>query len=121
MNRLTLILTAFFVFSKYGIATAMSTHNYLVVQESIALLVCIACLLLAVSIFSALKGGILGTPWLFFVIGFSIAAAGGVIKLLDLFKIVIYQYDLRPAILLTTCGSVIFLLLGLFYYRRGLE
>ena len=121
MNRLTRSLTAFFIISIYGSAAAASTHTYLIIQESITFLVYIVCLLLVIGIFKALKGGVLGTPWLFFVIGFSAAAAGGIIKLLDLFKIMIYQYDLRPVILLTTCGSAIFLLLGLYFYRRGLE
>lgn len=121
MSRTTLFLTTLISMLSFDYASAMSTHTYLVVQESITFLVSIGCLILAISIYRALKGGILGTPWVFFVMGFGLAAVGGLIKLLDLFKIFIYEYDLRPATLLTTCGSVIFLLLGLFYYRRGLE
>jgi len=121
MNLLTLPLTFVFVISYYDFAMAISTHTYSVVQESVFLVFTIACLLIAFGIFNSLKGGSLGTPWLFFAIGFFIAAIGGILHLLDLLKIFFSQYDLRPATLITTCGSMIFLFLGLYFYRKGLE
>jgi len=121
MNRSIAPFALLFVISGYKSAWAFSTFSYNVVQESIFTVIAIACLLLAFGIYSSLKGGSLGVPWLFFVIGFAVAAIGGIMHLMDLFKILISQYDLRLATLLTTCGSMIFLLLGLYFYRRGLE
>jgi hypothetical protein len=79
------------------------------------------CLILALSIFLSLKGGSLGMPWVFFIMGFAMAFVGGALHLLDLFKILVYEYDLRLATLITSCGSMLFLLVGLYFYRRGLQ
>lgn len=121
MNRLAVFLTVGFVLSYSRLAGAASTHTYNLVQESILSIVSIGCLFLALSIFISLKGGSLGTPWIFFMIGFAMAAAGGVIHLLDLFKILVYEYDLRPATLITSCGSMLFLFIGLYLYRKRLQ
>lgn len=121
MNRSTIYLTIGFVLSYYRLAGAVSTRTYDLVQESILFVVSIICLILAISIFFSLKGGSLGTPWIFFIIGFAVAAAGGAIHLLDLFKILIYEYDLRLAALITSSGSMLFLSIGLYFYRRGLQ
>jgi hypothetical protein len=121
MKRLTAYLAIGFVVGHYRLAGAVSTHTYNLVQESIFFIVSLGCLVLAVSILISLKGGSLGTPWIFFVIGFAVAAVGGVIHLLDLFKILLHVYDLRLATLITTCGSMLFLAIGLYFYRRGLE
>jgi hypothetical protein len=91
------------------------------VQESLYFATSLGCLVFALIIFLSLKGGSLGTPWLFICIGFFLAAAGGAIHLLDLFQILIHIYDLRPALLIANCGSMIFFLIGLIFYKRGLE
>jgi hypothetical protein len=81
----------------------------------------LGCLAFALLIFLSLKGGSLGRPWLFIFIGFLLAAIGSGLHLLDLSKILIYEYDLRLAFLIITCGSMIFLLIGLILVKRGLE
>ena len=121
MSRTSIFATPLFVISYFGMANAVSSYTYQVAQESIYLLVSLACLLWALRIFLALRGGSLQTPWLFFSAAFAVAAIGGIIHLLDMFQIAIYQYDLRPATLVTACGSAILLLLGLIIYKRGLE
>lgn len=121
MNRLTVCLTIGFVFSHHPLAGAVSTHTYDLVQESIFFIASMGCLLLALGIFISLRGGSLGTPWIFFVLGFAFAAAGGAVHLLDLFKILVHQYDLRLATLITSCGSMLCLFIGLYFYRRGLQ
>ena len=121
MNRLTAYLAIGFVLWQYRLAGAVSTYTYNLVQESAFFIACLCCLILAISIFVSLKGGSLGTAWIFFIVGFAVAAVGGVIHLLDLFKILLHVYDLRLATLITTCGSMLFLAIGLYFYRRGLE
>lgn len=121
MKRLTGFFAAFLLFYDYKVALAISSYTYQVIQESVSLFISLACLLLTISIFAALKGGSLSTPWLLFLIGFALAASAGAMHLLDLFKILIHVYDLRLANLLITCGSLISLLLGLWFYRKGLE
>ncbi len=121
MNRLTVYLTIGFVLLHYRLAGAVSTHTYNLVQESIFFIASMGCLLLALSIFVSLRGGSLGTPWIFFVMGFAFAAVGGAIHLLDLFKILVHEYDLRLATLITSCGSMLFMLTGLYFYKRGLQ
>jgi hypothetical protein len=121
MRKAQLIFPVFFVFSLYGTAGAVTTHTYRMIQDSIFFLVSLGCLILAISVFFSLKGGSLGKAWLFFVIGFAIALVGAIIHFLDVFRIVLHVYDMRLATLLTTCGSMILLLLGLYFYKRGLE
>ena len=121
MNRLAIYLTIGFVLTNYRLAGAISTYSYNLMQESIFFIVSIGSLVLAFSIFVSLRGGSLGIPWVFFIIGFAIAAAGGAIQLLDLLKILVYEYDLRLATLITSCGSMLFLFTGLYLYRKGLQ
>ncbi len=121
MNRLAIYLTIGFVLSDYRLAGAISTHTYNLVQNSILFIASMGCLVLALSIFVTLKGGSLGIPWVFFIIGFAMAAVSGAIHLLDFFKILVYEYDLRLATLITSCGSMLFLFIGLHFYRRGLQ
>lgn len=120
MTKSRLALTSLILLLNFGYAGAMSTHAYGVIRESIFLVAALACLILALVIFSSLKGGSLGLPWLFFALGFAVAAIGGILHLMDLLKILIHVYDLRLATLLTTCGSMILFLIGLFFYRKGL-
>lgn len=121
MNRLTASITAALVMINYDFCWAISSQTYKMVQGSLFFATSIGCLILALIIFLSLKGGSLGTPWLFICAGFLLAAAGGAIQLLDLFKIVIYIYDLRPALLITGIGSMILFLIGLILYKRALE
>ena len=121
MNRLTACLTLILVLSNYSFSWAISTRTYHIVQESLYFVTALGCLVFSLFIFISLRGGSLGTPWLFIFTGFALAVVGGVIHLLDLFKIVIHIYDLRLALLLIECGSMIFFLVGLILYKRGLE
>lgn len=121
MKPLTLCLAIGFVLIQYGQAGAVSTYTYDLTRESLFLIISSGCLVLALSILSVLRGGSLGAAWIFLIIGFALAVARGLIGVLDLLKILIHPYDLRLAILLTTCGSVLSLLLGLYLYRRGLD
>lgn len=121
MRRLTVCLTIGLILGQYRLAGAVSTYTYDLTREAIFLVFSGGCLLLALSILNTLKGGSLATPWVFFIIGFAAAAVGGLIGVLDLLKILIHQYDLRPATLVATCVSVISLFLGLYLYRRGLD
>ena len=121
MNQLTIYLTIGFVLSHFRLAGAVSTHTYDLVQESIFFIASMGCLVLALGIFISLKGGSLGTPWIFLIIGFAFAAVGGAIHLLDLFNVLVHEYDLRLATLITSSGSMLFLFTGLYFYRKGLQ
>gem|GEM_PF-2077813 len=121
MNRSTVYFSLALVLINYDFCWAISSHTYRLVQESLYFATSIGCLFFALTIFLSLKGGSLGTPWLFICIGFSLAVVGGAIHLLDLFKILIHVYDFRLALLITNCGSMIFFLIGLILYKRGLE
>ncbi len=121
MNRLTAIATAFFVLINYNLSWAISTYAYNLVQESLFLLFTSGCLVIALLIYLSLKGGSLGNPWIFIVAGFAFAAVGGIINLLDVIGIFVHEYDLRPANLITACGSMLLLLLGLLLYKRNLD
>ncbi len=121
MNKLTVSLILGFVLLNYNISWAISTHTYEIVQETLYFATSTGCLAFALIIFLSLKGGSLGKPWLFIFIGFLFAASGGVIHLLDIFKVLIYEYDLRLATLVTSCGSMVFFLIGLLFYKKGLE
>ncbi|UCC79212.1 MAG: hypothetical protein JSW64_13190 [Candidatus Zixiibacteriota bacterium] len=121
MKRLTACLTLALVLVNYDFCWALSSQEYRIIQESLYFATSVGCLAFALIIFHSLKGGSLGTPWLFIFAGFLFAAAGGAIHLLDLFKILIHVYDLRPALLITNCGSMIFFLIGLILYKRGLR
>lgn len=121
MNRLTACLTLALVLVNYDFCWALSSQTYRIIQESLYFATSVGCLVLALIIFLSLKGGSLGTAWLFIFVGFLFVVAVGAIHLLDLFKILIHMYDLRLALLITNCGSMIFFLIGLILYKRGLE
>lgn len=121
MKRVTACMTLCLTFANYNLGWAISSHTYGVVQESLYFVTAVACLIFALMIFSSLKGGSLGKPWLFMLIGFLLAVIGSGLHLLDLYKILIYEYDLRLAFLILSCGSIIFLLVGLVLVKRGLE
>ena len=121
MSRLTAYLTLGFLLTNYNLSWAISTHTYGVIQESLFFATSALCLIFALLIFTSLKGGSLGKPWLFILIGFLLAVIGSVLHLLDLFRILIYQYDFRLAFLILSFGSMVFLLIGLVLIKRGLE
>lgn len=121
MNRVTAYLTLGLTITNYNLGWAISSHTYSTVQETLFFATAAGCLLFAFLLFSSLKGGSLGRPWLFILIGFLLAVIGSGLHLLDLFKILIYQYDLRLAFLILSCGSMVFLLIGLILIKRGLE
>ena len=121
MNRLTAFLTLGLILTNYNLGWAISTHTYGVIEESLFFATSAFCLIFALLIFLSLKGGSLGRPWLFILIGFLLAVVGSALHLLDLFKILIYQYDFRLAFLILSFGSMVFLLIGLILIRRGLE
>ncbi|OGC90264.1 MAG: hypothetical protein A2W25_05815 [candidate division Zixibacteria bacterium RBG_16_53_22] len=114
-------LTLTVIAADSGVACAMDQTQYAILQESLFMFFSVVCLLLAAIIFSALKGGSLGTPWLFILAGIAVAAVGGAIRLLELFEIVLNQYDLRLAMLVTRVGSVLLFMVGLYLYRKGLR
>ena len=103
------------------IANAMTSAQYTVIQETGYLILWAACIALAWSIYSGMKGGSLGLPWLVFVCGFAFAAVASLVQLLDIFEVAFSQYDFRPFILAAKLGSALLLLAGLFIYKRGLE
>jgi uncharacterized membrane protein (UPF0182 family) len=121
MRARVFFLTLAVIATDGGVVYAMDQAQYAILQESLFMFFSIVCLLLAAIIFSALKGGSLGTPWLFILAGFAVAVVGGAIRLLELLGIVLHQYDLRMAMLLTRVGAVLLLMVGLYLYRKGLR
>jgi len=118
--RLT-TLAAIFCIVDFRLANAMTSGQYAMLQESGYLILWAGCIALAWSIYSGMKGGSLGLPWLIFLCGFALAAAASLVQLLDLFKLVFKEYDFRPFILAARLGSALILLVGLLVYKRGLE
>jgi hypothetical protein len=100
-------------------AAAMDSGAYAVMLESLFLFLSLVCLIIATTIYAVLKGGSLGTPWIFFMGGFALAAASAAIQLLDMFQIVLHQYDIRPGIFIARVGSMALFMVGLFLHKRG--
>jgi hypothetical protein len=109
------------VMADYEMANAITSQQYQVLQHSLLVILSLSCLILTALIYLILRGGILGLPWIFFMIGFGAAALGGAIQLLDALKLAISQYDLRMALLIIYSGSMLSILVGLFIYKRGLQ
>lgn len=120
MSR-SLFFTLAMVLSNYGISEAASSRTYGLVQEWSYVLAAVSSLILAVLIYKALKGGSLDMPWVFFTVGFFLAAANGVINLLDINQLLLHQYDIRLATLVTRVGSMLFMLVGFYLYKQRLE
>ena len=99
----------------------MTSRGYGLASGAIYLGLSLAGIALAFTIYSVLKGGSLGSSWLFFILGFAAAALGSLIELFDLLHILIYQYDLRLVQLAIRTASMLLFLTGLILYRRGLE
>jgi hypothetical protein len=115
------LLSILFIVCDFQIANAMTSGQYATIQESGYLILWAGCIILAGSIYSGMKGGSLGLPWLIFLCGFVLAAAASMVQLLDLYKIVFSEYDFRPFILAARLGSALIILVGLLIYKRGLE
>ena len=120
MRQTLKILPVLLIFD-FRLANALTNSQYGLIQESGYLILWLACSVLSYSIYSALKGGSLGLPWLVFIVGFSVAAGASVLQLLDQLKMAFSLYDLRPLVLGLRLGSILILILGLVFYRRGLE
>jgi hypothetical protein len=120
MMRLKM-LPVLIVILDFQVANALTNDQYVMIQESGYLILWLACIALAASIYSGTKGGSLGLPWMVLLSGFVLAAAASLVQLLDLFKIAFIEYDFRPFVLIARLGSALILLVGLFFYRRGLE
>ena len=99
----------------------MTSLDYRLVQESLFLALSLACLILAIMMYLTMKGGKLSLPWIFLLIGFAAAGLGAVIQLLESLKILIHEYDLRPALLIFRCGSMLSFLVGLIFFKKGLQ
>jgi hypothetical protein len=121
MKPSSALLAIFIVIATCNTANAMTSHSYGLIEQSIYLLLSLVGVALAVTIFSSLKGGSLGNPWFFFILGFTAAGLGSIIELLDLFKFLISQYDLRLILLIFRTGSMLLFLTGLFLYKKGLQ
>lgn len=114
-------LSFLFIIFDFRIANAMTGGQYTAIQESGFLILWAACIAVAWSIYAGMRGGSLGLPWLIFVCGFTLAAVASLVELLDFFKLVFSEYDFRPFILAARLGSALVLLVGLIFYKRGLE
>lgn len=121
MKKLFAYFSIFWLFFGCEIASAMSTKSYDMIENSIYSIFAIGCFFVAFLIFVSLRGGSLGKPWLIIMLGFILAAAGGVIQVLDIFEIMVNEYDMRLALLIVNSCSMFFLFLGLFFYKKGLE
>jgi len=98
----------------------MTAQTFPLIQEIILLAVSAGCLALSISIYLNLKGGSLSTPWIFFIIAFGLSTIAAVIQVMDLSGTFISQYDLRLTMLILRPGALIFILLGLFFYKKGI-
>ena len=121
MKRIIPIISIGLVFWHCQPASAADTINYGLIQESSFFILSLGCIAVAGLIYQTLKGGSLGTPWLFFVGGFALAGSYAAIQLLDIMKIAVYQYDCRLAELALRIGSMLLLMTGLVLYKKGLQ
>jgi hypothetical protein len=119
MMRQGTVIAAFLILG-FDTAHAISAADYQFFQESIFIALSVGCIILAAMIFAVHKGGSLGLPWVFLMIGFGLAGIHGLMLLLENMQIVLHQYDLRVGFLLTRSGSMLFFVTGLFLYKRGL-
>ena len=121
MKKITTFLTLFWILFGYNVASAISTKSYDIIEHTFFSIFALGCFFVAFLIFFSLKGGSLGKPWLLIMLSFLLATAGGTIQVLDMFKIMIHEYDLRLALLIINSCSIFFLFIGLFLYKKGLE
>jgi hypothetical protein len=121
MKTTRLLLSIGLVFINFGIADAMTSNGYGLMQESFSLVLSIVSLILAIAIFKGLGGGALARPWILFAIGFALGGAASLIALVDLKAILFNQYDLRPILIAIRIGAMLFILLGLIFYKKRLQ
>jgi hypothetical protein len=121
MNIMRLLLLGGLMFANYGTANAMTTADYGMLQESISLALAFLCLVFAVLILGGHRGGALGRPWAFFVAAFILVGTASLLRLFDLNSILFSEYDLRPAFLVTRTAALLFMLVGLIFYKKELQ
>jgi hypothetical protein len=121
MNLLRLSLVVGLLLINYGVAGAMTTSDYGMLQESLSLGLSFLCLIFSVLILGGHRGGALGRPWAFFIAAFILFGVASGLRLLDLNSLVFTEYDLRPVNLITRTAALLFLLVGLVYYKKGLH
>ena len=122
MKRLQLIFPAIgLVLLDYRSAWAMNTTEYGVLQELITLVMLVIGLILILSIFYGLRGGVFSRAWGFFIVAVILAGAASLLHLLDLKGIIFKEYDLRPALLVVRCAAILFVLVGLIFYKKELQ
>jgi hypothetical protein len=121
MKKVTVYLSLLWLLFGYNVASAMSTKSYNIIENTLYSIFALGCFFIAFLIFFSLRGGSLGKPWLLIMLGFILATVGGAIQVLDLFKIMIHEYDLRLALLVINSCSIFFLFVGLFLYKKGLD
>jgi hypothetical protein len=113
MKRIIPIISIGLVLWHCQPASAADTISYGLIEESSFFILSLGCVAAAGFIYQTLKGGSLGTPWLFFIGGFTLAGSYAAIQLLDILKIAIYQYDCRLAELALRISSMLLLMIGL--------
>lgn len=100
---------------------ALTTSGYNLLEESVSLSLTVLSLILAITILHGLRGGVLGRPWAFFIAAFILAGAASLLRLFDLKAIFFVEYDLRPALLVTRSAAMLFMLVGLIFYKKELQ
>lgn len=88
-----------------------------VLVNSIILLGAIACLIIAIRLFSLVKGGALARGWQLFVVSFITLVAGQIMILAEKFDIFVVGFDIAGVLYLAT---VLLWLAGLMQTRRVL-
>lgn len=121
MKKIIPLISIGFVLWHCQPASAADTITYGLIQESSFFILSLGCIAAAAIIYRTLKGGSLATPWLFFVGGFILAGLYAAVQLLDIMKIVVYQYDCRLVELALHIGSMLLLMTGLILYKKGLQ
>ncbi len=121
MKKSFVVLITGLVLADHGHANAMTSTGYAILGESFSLVLLLACLIIASLIITELRGGKFGQPWIFMAAGFAVALAASVIHLLDLKAIIFGDYDLRPIYLAARTASMLLILVGLFFYKKGLQ
>ncbi len=122
MRRLYLILPSIgLVLLDYQSAWAMNSTEYGVLQELLSLSMLVIGLILILSIFYGLRGGAFSRAWAFFIVAIILAGAASLLHLLDLKGIIFKEYDLRPALLVIRSAAMLFVLVGLIFYKKELQ
>jgi hypothetical protein len=121
MKKSFIALLVGLVLTNYELANAMTSSEYAFLEESFSLVLLLACLVVALLIFKELRGGNLGLPWVLIAAGFALGWAASLIHILDLHSILFGDYDLRPIHLVIRASAALFTLIGLVFYKKGLQ